>query len=77
MIPSHNTHDNHITHYGDNHVPDQNQAQRTSVLSINVLLRIPQQNVHVGIDALQGTLVLSLTPLQANDKLGADSASIL
>ena len=44
------------------------------MLAINVLLRIPQQNVHIGINALKSTLVLSLTPLQANNKLSADSA---
>jgi hypothetical protein len=44
------------------------------VLSVNVFLRIPQQNVHVGIDALEGTLVLGLAPLQADEDLSADSA---
>lgn len=44
------------------------------MLAINVFLRIAQQDVHVGVDALQCALVLGLTPLQADDELGADSA---
>lgn len=47
------------------------------MLSIEILLGIPQQDVHVRVDALQGALVLSLTPLQADDELGADSVTLL
>jgi hypothetical protein len=54
-------------------VPNQNKTQRSSLLSIDEFLRITQQNVHVGIDALEGTLVLGLAPFQADDHLGADS----
>lgn len=44
------------------------------MLSIEILLSIAEQDVHVRIDALQSTLVLSLAPLQTDDELGADSA---
>lgn len=55
------------------YAPNQHQTKSTSVLAINVFLRIAQQNIHVGVDALQCALVLGLTPLQADDELGADS----
>lgn len=58
---------------GTMYAPNQDKTQGTGVLSINVLLRIAQQDVHVGIDALQRALVLGLAPLQADDELGADS----
>lgn len=56
-------------------VPNQHQTQGPSVLSINELLRIPQQNIHVRVDALQDALVLGLAPFQADDDLSADSIS--
>lgn len=43
------------------------------MLPVDVLLRIPQQDVHVRIDALQRALVLGLAPFEADDELGADS----
>lgn len=55
------------------YAPNQHQTQGTGVLAINVLLRIAQQDVHVGIDALQRALVLGLAPLQADNELSADS----
>lgn len=45
------------------------------MLSIEILLRVAQQDVHVRVDALQGALVLGLAPLQADDELGADSVT--
>lgn len=54
-------------------VPNQHQAQGAGVLSIDILLCVAQQDVHVRVDALQGALVLGLAPLQTNDELGADS----
>lgn len=54
-------------------VPNKHQTEGTCVLSIDKLLRIPQQHVHVRINALQRTLVLGLTPLKADNELGADA----
>lgn len=58
---------------GTVYAPNQHQTKGTGVLAINVFLRIAQQDVHVGVDALQRALVLGLTPLQADDELSADS----
>lgn len=56
--------------------PNQNQTQRSRILSVDELFRIPQQHVHVRINALQRALVLCLAPFQPDDNLGADPASV-
>jgi hypothetical protein len=53
-------------------VPNQHKTKCARVLSIEKLLRIPQEDVHVRIDAFQLALVLCLTPLETDDDLGAD-----
>jgi hypothetical protein len=53
-------------------VPNQHKTKCTRVLSIDEFLRIPQEHIHVRIDAFQLALVLCLAPLETDDKLGAD-----
>jgi hypothetical protein len=43
-------------------LPYQNQPQTARVLPINKLLRIPQQHVHIRVDALELAAVLGLAP---------------
>lgn len=57
-------------------VPNQHKTQSTSVLSVNVFLRIPQQHVHVRVNALQLAFVLCLTPFETDDELGADPKTL-
>lgn len=54
------------------HIPDQNLAQLTRHLLINVLLGSRQLDIHVAVDADQSALVLCLTPLQAHRDLLID-----
>lgn len=55
------------------HEPDQNQSQAARVLAVDEFLRISQENIHVGINALQLASILRLTPFQADDEFGTDS----
>lgn len=43
-------------------LPYQNQPQTARVLPINKLLRVPQQHVHIRVDALELAAVLGLAP---------------
>ena len=56
--------------------PYHNKTQRPRILPIDKLLRIPQQHVHVRIDALQCALVLCLAPFQAYDQFCSDSGLV-
>ena len=58
------------------YTPDQHQSQWPGILPVDKLLRIPQQHVHVRINALQRALVLRLAPFQANDHLSSDPAVV-
>lgn len=56
-------------------IPNHHQTKSPSLLTIDELDGILQQNIHVGVNALQDTLVLGLSPLQADDDLVSNSVS--
>ena len=68
-----------MTHMIDDwsHRPDENQPKRSCILAVNELLGVPQEYIHIWIDALQRALVFRLAPFQANDELRSHSAQVI
>lgn len=56
-------------------IPYHHETQSPSLLTIDELDGILQEDIHVGVDALQDALVLGLSPLEADDDLASDAVT--
>lgn len=64
-----------LSHVARRDIPNEHKAQSPSLLSIEELHSVTEQDIHVRVHALQDALVLGLSPFQADNDLGTDPES--